>query len=89
MRHEPDLGGQVGGRRDQPLVGLHQRAVEDLPEGRRQLSRARATCSPIAGRVGHHLVLVAGVELHVARLVHLLGGQERGLLLAAVGPHQP
>jgi hypothetical protein len=39
-------------------------------------------------RVGHHLVLEAGVVLHVARLVDLLGGDEGCLLLAGSGHDQ-
>jgi hypothetical protein len=37
-RHEADLGGEVGGRSDQLLVGLDQRFVEDL------LERADVAC---------------------------------------------
>ena len=40
------------------------------------------------GRVGDHLVLEARVELHVARLVDLLGGEEGRLLLGAIGADQ-
>ena len=40
-------------------------------------------------RVGDHLILEASVELHVARLIDLLGRQEGRLLLAAVGADQP
>src|SRR5215212_3386659 len=39
-------------------------------------------------RIRHDLVLIAGVELHVARLVHLLRCKEGGLLLRPVGPDQ-
>src|SRR5881275_2209289 len=48
-------------------------------------SRARATCSPIAPRVGDYLVLKASVELHVPDLVDELGREKRALLLVVLG----
>ena len=87
--HEVDLGAGVAGVRDEPLVRLDQRLVEDLAERGRELLAGAGDVRADRLRIGDHLVLEARVELHVARLVDLLGGEERGLLLAAVGHHQP
>jgi hypothetical protein len=70
-------------------VCLHQLVVEDVPEGvRHALAGALDVRGDRVGR-GNHLVLKAGVELHVPRLVYLLGGEERSFLLAAIGAHRP
>jgi hypothetical protein len=70
-------------------VRLYQRLVEDrLKSGGEQLPGARDVLGD-RRRVGDNLVLVARVELHVPRLVHLLRGEERGLLLGPVGAHEP
>jgi hypothetical protein len=37
---------------------------------------------------GDHFVLEAGVELHVAGLINLLGGEKAGFLLALGGHHE-
>ena len=86
---EVDLGAGVRRLGHESLVRLNQRLVEDRRErGRELLARP---CDVLADRlrIRDHLVLEARVELHVPRLVHLLRGQERGLLLGAVGAHQP
>ena len=57
---------------------MWRKASETLP-------RARSDVRGDHVGLGDHLVLEARVELHVACLVDLLGGQEGGLLLAAVG----
>ena len=44
---------------------------------------------PDLRRPGDHLVLEAGIELHVARLIDLLGGKESRLLLAVMSANQP
>ena len=82
---EADLCLGVGGIGDEPLVGLDQGDVEDRPKGRRDLLAGALDVGGDRRRVGDDLVLEAGVELHVARLVDLLGGEEGRLLLAAVG----
>ena len=65
-----------------------ERLVEEVPEGVGDLlARATDVCA-YRRRLGDHLVLEAGVELHVTRLVDLLGGQERRLLLGRVGADQ-
>ena len=82
---------EVGGLGDEPLVRVRRAAsskivaerVGDVLAG--ALRRARRSAS---GR-GDDLVLEARVELHVPRLVDLLGGEERRLLLAAVGADEP
>ena len=87
-RDEGDLRVRVPRLGHEPLVRLDQGLVEDRGERRRELfARAGHVLADRPG-IGNHLVLIARVELHVARLVHLLGGQERGLLLGAVGGDQ-
>ena len=75
-------------RGDQLLVGLDQRLVEDLAEGRRDLSPGSLDVGGDRRRRVDDLVLEAGVELHVPGLVDLLGGEEGRLLLGAVGADQ-
>ncbi len=77
------------GRRQQRVVGLHERHVEDVAEGVGDLLARAAHVVGDGGGIGDHLVLEARVELHVARLVDLLGGEERRLLLGRVGGDQP
>ena len=86
---ETDLGLGIGGVGEQLLMGLDQSDVEDRPKGRRDLLSSTLDVGGDRGRVGDHLVLEASVELHVARLIDLLGRQEGRLLLAAVGADQP
>ncbi|HEY3020549.1 MAG TPA: hypothetical protein VGJ32_10170 [Solirubrobacteraceae bacterium] len=83
-----DLRRAVAGVGDQAVVRGDEPLVEDRAEGRRDLlARPRDVGGDLAGLVDY-LVLEARVELHVARLVDLLGGEERRLLLAVVGPHE-
>src|SRR4051794_31704791 len=84
-RDEADLRGEVAGRGDQLFVVTDEDLVEDLAEG---VGDALAGAVDVGGddlRLADDLVLEARVELHVARLVDLLGGEEGGLLLGAVG----
>ena len=73
---------------DQLLVGLDQCHIEDRPERGRDLLAGAPDVGADRRRVGDDLILEAGVELHVAGLVDLLGGEERRLLLAAVSGDQ-
>jgi hypothetical protein len=89
QRHEADLGGEVARCGYQPLVSGHQLDVEDLAK---RFGDALAGSSYVRTddvRGGDHLVLEAGVELHVTRLVDLLGGQERRFLLRPGRGDQP
>ena len=67
---------------------VHQRFVEDLPEGVGELFARALDVRRDHLRLGDHLIAEARVELHVAGLVDLLGCQEGCLLLRAVGRHQ-
>jgi hypothetical protein len=88
-RHEPDFGREVAGSADELLVGVHERDVEDLAE-RGGDAPARAFDVVVDEiRCGDDLVLEARVELHVARFVDLLGGEECRFPLGAVRPDEP
>jgi hypothetical protein len=72
-RDKADLRRQAVGLGDEPLERLDELLVKDVAQGDRD-----ALASPIDVRGdrlrgGDHLVLEAGVELHVSRLVDLLG----------------
>ena len=82
------LASASAGVGDEPLVRLDQGHVEDRAEGGRDLLAGALDVGGDRRRVGDDLVLEARVELHVAGLVDLLGGEEGRLLLAAVGADQ-
>jgi hypothetical protein len=87
-RHEVDLGLAVVRLAPQAVVGFHERLVEDLAEGvAQQLAGARHVRAD-RRRVGHHLVLEARVELHVAVLVNELRGEVAALLLVVLCEHE-
>ena len=65
-------------------MGCDELVVEDRPEGRRDLLAGALDVGGDERGLRDDLVLEARVELHVPRLVDLLGRQERHLLLAAV-----
>ena len=82
---EGDLGVHVARVGDQPLAHLHEALVEQLDEGVRHVrARRREPLTDPAVDAGH-LAEPAVEELHVARLVHLLGREEGLLLLVLVG----
>ena len=86
--HEVDLRGPVARFAAKPLVGSDQGLVEDAAK---RLAEHRAGALNVGGDrrgVGDHLVLEAGVELHVTHLVDQLGRQEAALLLGVLGQHQ-
>src|SRR3954453_6544224 len=85
---EGDLGRGVPAVGDESVVGLHEPFVEDGGEGGGEPLAGAGDVRGDGGGVGDDLVLEARVELHVARLVDLLGGEERRLLLAAVRKHE-
>ena len=84
-RHEAHLRRQVRRVGEQLLVGLHECLVEDVPERVRHLLAGALDVGRDELRLGDHLVAKARVELHVARLVDLLGREKGGLLLRPVG----
>jgi hypothetical protein len=86
--YEANLGREVTRGGQELFVGLDEGDVEDLAKGIRYLFAGSRYVGCDLCRRGHHLVLVAGVELHVAGLIHLLGGQEGDLLLGAPGCDQ-
>ena len=57
-------------------MGLDERLVEDAPEGGAELLARPRHVGGDRGGIGDDLVLEARVELQVARLVDLLGGEE-------------
>ena len=67
---------------------LHERLVEELTERVRDLLPGALDVGGDRLRLGDHLVAEARVELHVARLVDLLGREEGRLLLRRVGGHE-
>ena len=78
------LAARSAGVGDEALVGGDEAVVEERAKG---VGDLRAGARHVRGdrrRRRGDLVLKARVELHVARLVDLLGGQERRLLLAGV-----
>ena len=68
---------------------LDEALIEDGREGGRELLTRAGDVVGDRGGVGDDLVLEPRVELHVARLVDLLGREEGRLLLAAVREHEP
>src|SRR6185312_14327305 len=76
------VGEQAVVRGDEPLV-------EDRPKGRRDLRPGALYVRGYLRRLLDDLVLKAGVELHVPRLVDLLGGKEGHLLLARPRADEP
>ena len=72
-RHEPDLRRQVPWSRYQLLVRVHQRLIKDLPKCVRDALAPTSHVLRDPRRVCDHLVLKAGIELHVPRLIDLLG----------------
>ena len=88
-RHEVDLGLAIAGIEAEPVVGLHQSLVEDVLERLAQnLARPRHVRGDRPG-IRDHLVLEAGVELHVPDLVDELRREEAALLLVVLRQHQP
>ena len=86
--HEVDLRVHVARVRDQPLAHLHEPLVEELDERvGHVLARRREPLLDAAVDAGH-LAEPAVEELHVARLVDLLGREEGLLLLVLVGHHE-
>ena len=84
-RHEVDLRLAVARLAREPGVRVHQRLVEDLAERiAEHLARARDVGGDRRG-IGDHLVLEAGVELHVPDLVDELRREEGALLLVVLG----
>jgi hypothetical protein len=75
---------KFAGVRDELVVQLDERAGEQLAEGVRHLLAGSLYVGGDRLRLGDHLVAEAGVELHVARLVDLLGCEEGRLLLRGV-----
>src|SRR3954452_10880429 len=84
-RDEADLRGQVAGIDEQLLMRLDECDVEDLAEGVADALAGPRHMRTDLGRRRDDLVLEPRVELHVPRLVDLLGRQEGRLLLAVVG----
>ncbi len=87
-RHEVDLRLDVARAFDEAPTPVDEHAVEHLDERRIQIG-ARPVEAILEGAVDAEDLLVEAVEvLRVARLVDLLGGQERLFALALVGHHQ-
>ena len=87
--HDPNRRRQIRRRQDELLVGLNECVVEELPK---RIGDALAPAGHVRGdqrRVGDHLILEPGIELHVPRLVDLLCREEGRLLLAAMRADQP
>ncbi len=86
---QDDFEGRLNRVRDEALAGLHELLVEQLREGLVQLL-PHALEAPVELLLpeAHHLAVEAVEELHVPRLVHLLGGEVAGLRLALVGHHE-
>ena len=74
------IGNQALVRRDERLVEDGRKRLAELTAGARDVRSDRPG-------LGEHVVLKAGVELHVTRLVDLLGGEVGGFLLAVGGHH--
>jgi hypothetical protein len=88
-RHEVDLGLAVARLAPQAVVSLHERLVEDPAKRLAEHLPGAGHVGGDRGRVGHNLVLEAGVELHVAVLVDQLRGEVAALLLVVLGEHEP
>jgi hypothetical protein len=67
--YEANLGREVTRGGQELFVGLDEGDVEDLAKGIRYLFAGSRYVGCDLCRRGHHLVLVAGVELHVAGLI--------------------
>src|SRR4029079_2621600 len=80
-RHEADLRGHIAGVREELVVQLDERAVDELTERVRDLLAGALDMSADRLRFRDHLVAEARVELHVASFVDLLGPEETLLLL--------
>ena len=88
--YEVDLGLHVTGVCDQPPAGLDEVIVEELDEGvGHVLAREGQAVADERVVEPHDLAEVAVEELHVPRLVDLLGGEKRLLLLVLVGHDEP
>ena len=81
-RDEADLRRGVGGLATSRSWASTSASSKIVPEGRRDLRPGALDVGGDRRRVGDDLVLEARVELHVARLVDLLGREEGRLLLA-------
>ncbi len=86
---EADFGCEVAGCGDKPFVGVDKGDIEDLAERIGHVLAGSSHMRTDHVGSGDHLVLEAGIELHVPRFVDLPGREERGFLLRSVRSDQP